>query len=104
MPVHGEVRHLIASGDLAMETGVPKKSVLLCESGTVGFARWRGLCGGRGSCEYLYVDGRSVGEVTESDLKDRRILGEEGFVSIVTVIDRATKRVVTGGYSCSRYR
>ena len=47
-------------------------------------------------CEYLYVDGRSVGEVTESDLKDRRILGEEGFVSIVTVIDRATKRVVTG--------
>ena len=35
MPVHGEVRHLIASGDLAMETGVPKKNVLLCESGTV---------------------------------------------------------------------
>ena len=97
MPVHGEVRHLIASGDLAMETGVPKKNVLLCESGTVVDLR-DGVASvvGEVPCEYLYVDGRSVGEVTESDLKDRRILGEEGFVSIVTVIDRATKRVVTG--------
>ncbi|MFC2662352.1 MAG: hypothetical protein ACFNYI_04295, partial [Eubacterium sp.] len=29
-------------------------------------------------------------------IQARRVLGEEGFVSIVTVIDRATKRVVTG--------
>ena len=97
MPVHGEVRHLIANGDLAIETGVPEKNVLLCESGTVVDLR-DGVATvvGEIPCEYLYVDGRSVGEVTESDLKDRRILGEEGFVSIVTAIDRATKRVVTG--------
>ena len=97
MPVHGEVRHLIANGDLAIETGVPAQNVLLCESGTVVDLR-DGVATvvGEIPCEYLYVDGRSVGEVTESDLKDRRILGEEGFVSIVTAIDRATKRVVTG--------
>lgn len=97
MPVHGEVRHLIANGELAVETGVPEENVLLCESGTVvdlkdGVARIVGEV----PCEYLYVDGRSVGAVTEDDLKDRRVLGEEGFVSVVTVIDRATKRVVTG--------
>ena len=97
MPVHGEVRHLIANGDLAIETGIPAQNVLLCESGTVVDLR-DGVATvvGEIPCEYLYVDGRSVGEVTESDLKDRRILGEEGFVSIVTAIDRATKRVVTG--------
>ena len=97
MPVHGEVRHLIANGELAKETGVPEEGVLLCESGTVvdlkdGVAKIVGEV----PCEYLYVDGRSVGSVTEDDLKARRVLGEEGFVSIVTVIDRATKRVVTG--------
>ncbi|WP_278579811.1 ribonuclease J [Rothia aeria] len=97
MPVHGEVRHLIANGELAQETGVPAENVLLCESGTVvdmkdGVARIVGEV----PCEYLYVDGRSVGAVTEDDLKDRRVLGEEGFVSVVSVIDRATKRVVTG--------
>ena len=95
MPVHGEVRHLIANGELAKETGVPEEGVLLCESGTVvdlkdGVAKIVGEV----PCEY--VDGRSVGSVTEDDLKARRVLGEEGFVSIVTVIDRATKRVVTG--------
>ena len=91
------VRHLIANGELAQETGVPAENVLLCESGTVvdmkdGVARIVGEV----PCEYLYVDGRSVGAVTEDDLKDRRVLGEEGFVSVVSVIDRAAKRVVTG--------
>ena len=80
------------TGKLAKETGVPEEGVLLCESGTVvdlkdGVAKIVGEV----PCEYLYVDGRSVGSVTEDDLKARRVLGEEGFVSIVTVIDRATK-------------
>ena len=96
MPVHGEVRHLIANGELAQETGVPAENVLLCESGTVVDMNGVARIVGEVPCEYLYVDGRSVGAVTEDDLKDRRVLGEEGFVSVVSVIDRAAKRVVTG--------
>jgi ribonuclease J len=97
MPVHGEIRHLIANAELAIETGIDPEGVLVCEDGAVvdlvdGKARVVGAIPN----EYVYVDGRSVGEVTEDDLKDRRILGEEGFISIVTVIDRDTKRVVTG--------
>ena len=97
MPVHGEIRHLIANAELAIETGIDPEGVLVCEDGAVvdlvdGKARVVGAVPN----EYVYVDGRSVGEVTEDDLKDRRILGEEGFISIVTVIDRDTKRVVTG--------
>ena len=43
------------------------------------------------------VDGSTIGgDITESSVKDRRILGEEGFVSIVLVIDRKSKTVVTG--------
>jgi ribonuclease J len=47
-------------------------------------------------CGYVYVDGLTVGEVTESQLKDRRILGEEGFVSIVIVVDSSSGKLVAG--------
>jgi ribonuclease J len=47
-------------------------------------------------CGYLYVDGLTVGEVTESQLKDRRILGEEGFVSVIIVVDASSGKVVAG--------
>lgn len=95
MPVHGEVRHLIANGKLAVQTGVPEENVLLGESGiVVDMKDHRAKIVGAVECGYVYVDGKSVGEITDQDLKDRRTLGEEGFVSIITVVDRRSKRVV----------
>ena len=44
----------------------------------------------------LVVDGSSVGDITESSLKDRRILGEEGFISVVVVVDSVTGKVSGG--------
>ncbi|WP_088285175.1 ribonuclease J [Kineosporia sp. A_224] len=97
MPVHGEVRHLVANAELAVKTGVPEDRVVLCEDGVVvdlvdGVARITGKV----ECGYVYVDGSSVGEITEVDLKDRRILGEEGFISIVVVVDSGSGKVVAG--------
>ncbi len=97
MPVHGEVRHLVANAELAIATGVPRERVVLAEDGVVvdlvdGVARIAGAV----PCGYVYVDGSSVGEITEADLKDRRILGEEGFISIVVVVDSSTGKVVAG--------
>ena len=45
---------------------------------------------------YVYVDGPSVGDVTETSLKDRRILGDEGFISVFVVVDSSTGKI-TGG-------
>jgi len=97
MPVHGEVRHLVANAELAVKTGVPAERVLIAEDGVVidlidGVARIAGMV----ECGYVYVDGASVGEITEVDLKDRRILGEEGFISIVVVVDSGTGKIVAG--------
>ncbi|SED86014.1 ribonuclease J [Ruania alba] len=97
MPVHGEVRHLVANGALAVKTGVPPERVVLAEDGVVvdlvdGKARIAGAV----PCGYVYVDGSSVGGVTEAELKDRRILGEEGFISIFAVVDSSTGAVVAG--------
>ncbi|GAB3274877.1 ribonuclease J [Sinomonas notoginsengisoli] len=97
MPIHGETRHLIANGNLALETGMDPESVILGDNGTVvdvadGIARIVGQV----EVGFVYVDGSSVGEITDVDLKDRRILGEEGFISVITVVNRSTGKVVTG--------
>jgi ribonuclease J len=97
MPVHGEWRHLVANADLAVKTGVPRNRVVLAEDGVVvdlvnGVARIVGAV----PCGYVYVDGSSVGETTEALLKDRRILRDEGFVTIIVVRDAATGKVAAG--------
>lgn len=96
MPVHGEYRHLIANGKLAEQTGVPKDNVLIAEDGWVidlkdGAAHIVGAV----ECGLLYVDGKTVGKVTEEDLQDRRVLAQEGFISIFAVVDE-NGRVVVG--------
>ena len=51
---------------------------------------------GKVDCGYVFVDGSNIGDITESDLKDRRILGEEGFVSVIVVIDSVSGKVSSG--------
>ncbi len=97
MPVHGEWRHLRAHAKLAELTGVPSRRVVIAEDGVVvDLADGRASISGAVPCGYVYVDGLSVGEVTESSLKDRRILGDEGFVSVVIVLDSTTGKLVGG--------
>ncbi len=88
MPVHGEYRHLIANGKLAEQTGVPAERILITEDGWV-FDLEQGIANivGEVECGMLYVDGRTVGKITEDDLKDRRVLAAEGFISIFCVVD-----------------
>ena len=97
MPVHGEVRHLVANGALAVRTGVPADRVVLAEDGVVvDLVDGKASVVGAVPCGYVYVDGSSVGEITDAELKDRRILGEEGFVSVFAVVDSATGKVLAG--------
>ena len=95
LPVHGEIRHLHANGALATQTGVP--NVLLAEDGyVVDLIDGHAAITGAVDCGYVYVDGSTVGEVTDTDLKDRRMLGEEGFVSIVVVVDSTSGKILSG--------
>ncbi|GAA3811780.1 ribonuclease J [Cellulomonas soli] len=97
MPIHGEVRHLVAAGALAVQTGVPADRVVLAEDGVViDLVDGRASVVGAVPCGYVYVDGSSVGGITEAELKDRRILGDEGFVSIFAVVSSADGKVLAG--------
>lgn len=96
MPVHGEWRHLRANGALAAATGVPADRVILAEDGVVvdlvdGIAS----IVGRVPVGQVYVDGLSVGDVGESTLSDRLVLGEGGFISITVAVDATTGKAVS---------
>jgi len=97
MPVHGEHRHLYANAALAVRTGVPEQNTVLGEDGVVVDLK-DGVATVVGQLDlgYVYVDGSTVGEITDADLKDRRILSEEGFISIFVALDAQTGRVVVG--------
>ena len=97
MPIHGEWRHLKANARLAALTGVPEENIVLAEDGVVvDLVDGRASITGAVPAGYVYVDGLSVGEITETSLKDRRILGEEGFVSVVVGVDSSTGKLVAG--------
>jgi ribonuclease J len=97
IPVHGEWRHLKAHADLAALTGVPEENILIAEDGVVvDLVGGKIAVAGNVQCGYVYVDGMSVGEVTEASLKDRLILGDEGFVSVVVVVDSTNGKLVAG--------
>jgi ribonuclease J len=92
MPVHGEWRHLRAHAELGRLTGV--ENIVLADDGVVvdlvnGVAKIVGAV----PCGYVYVDGLEVGDVGESTLKDRRILGEEGFISLTIAVDSMTGKI-----------
>jgi ribonuclease J len=97
LPVHGEYRHLVANAKLAVQSGVPVDRAILAEDGTVLDLRNGDVKKvGQLDLGYVYVDGSTVGEITEADLVDRRTLSEEGFISIIVVVDKSTGKIIVG--------
>lgn len=97
LPVHGESRHLFANAKLAQQTGVaPERTLIIHDGSVVDLANGVAAVVGRVRCDMLYVDGKTVGKITEDDLRDRRILAAEGFVSIFAVVDPKTFEVIEG--------
>jgi ribonuclease J len=97
LPVHGEIRHMQANAALARATGLATENVVIAEDGVVvDLVDGKVEVAGKVPCGYVFVDGQSVGDITETSLKDRRILGEEGFISVIVVVDSVTGKVSSG--------
>jgi ribonuclease J len=97
LPIHGEIRHMRANADLAVATGVPRERVVMAEDGVVvDLVDGVASIAGKVECGYVFVDGTTIGEVSETSMKDRRILGEEGFLSVIVVVDSVTGKVSSG--------
>jgi ribonuclease J len=96
MPLHGEWRHLRANAALAVQTGVPEEAVVLAEDGVVvDLVDGKAAITGRVEVGRVYVDGLAVGDIGESTLGDRLVLGEGGFIAITVAVDATTGRAVS---------
>ncbi len=97
MPIHGEWRHMKANAELAIQSGVPRDNTFIVDNGVViDLVNHEAEVVGAIPVGFVFVDGQSIGDITESSLKDRRILGEEGFISCVVVIDSQSGKIVAG--------
>ncbi|MDL2269522.1 ribonuclease J [Desulfosarcina sp. OttesenSCG-928-A07] len=103
MPVHGEYRHLLLHSRLARDMGIPADHLILAQNGQVveldenGFQIRENVCAGR-----VLVDGKGIGDVGRSVLKERRVLSEEGLVVVNMAFDEETGIVVYGPEIVSR--
>ena len=97
MPIHGEWRHMKANAELAIQAGLSRSNAIIIENGVVvDLIDHEAQVVGAVPCGFVYVDGQSIGDITETSLKDRRILGEEGFISVIVVIDSQSGKIVAG--------
>jgi ribonuclease J len=103
MPVHGEYRHLVLHTRLAREMGIPDDHLILAQNGQVielnenSFQIRNSICAGR-----VLIDGKGIGDVGRSVLKERRVLSEEGLVVVNMAFDEETGIVVYGPDIVSR--
>jgi ribonuclease J len=95
VPVHGELRHLHLHGKMATELGIPPENVAVVENGTVlTFTPSMITVGERVPGGYVYVDGSGVGDVGPAVMRDREILGRDGFVLVNVTVDSETHEMI----------
>lgn len=97
VPVHGEYRHLVKHKRLAEECGVAPERALVLEDGQpVTFLEQGIRLEEAVPAERILVDGKGVGDVGQSVLKERQLLAGEGMVVVLLVIDKETGAITLG--------
>ena len=89
IPAHGETRMLYQHAELAHKLGVPFENIFILANGDIfeiskGSARVTGFTNG----EAVLIDGSSKGEVDNSVLRERKLLSDDGVVSIALAVSR----------------
>ena len=97
IPVHGEYRHLVKHKRLAVECGVAPERAMVIENGSpVTFTPDNVRFEEHIRAERILVDGKGVGDVGQSVLKERQLLADEGMVIVLLVVDESTGEIAIG--------
>jgi ribonuclease J len=103
VPIHGEYRHLVRHRRLAQDVGIPPSNCFILEDGDVleigahDAQKTSPIRVGK-----VFVDGRSVGDVGDVVIRDRRHLSEDGMVLVVMAIHQQSGELVAGPDLISR--
>jgi len=97
IPVHGEYRHLLLHSRLAEQAGIPRENILLAENGhVIEFNENGGSIQDRVMTGRVMIDGKGIGDVGRSVLRERHLLSEEGLVVVNMAFDEETGVIVYG--------
>lgn len=103
IPVHGEYRHLVKHCRLAHECGIAEENTIIIEDGEPVTLLPEGIRREpRINLENIFVDGKGVGDVGSSVLKERQILGGEGMVVVFLVLDEQIWEILHGPHIVSK--
>ena len=103
IPIHGEYRHLILHARLAEQVGILHENVLLAENGNIiEFDKNAGRVKESVVTGRVLIDGKGIGDVGRSVLKERRLLSEDGLVVVNMAFDEETGIVIYGPEIVSR--
>jgi ribonuclease J len=96
VPIHGELRHLKAHRELALQVGIPDERIAVVENGTklLFYEDGRMAIGERVPGGYVFVDGSGVGDVHSGLIRERETLGRDGVVVLSAVVERSSGRVI----------
>ncbi|PJF30779.1 MAG: ribonuclease J [Candidatus Thermofonsia Clade 1 bacterium] len=96
VPIHGELRHLKAHRELALQVGIPDERIAVVENGTklLFYEDGRMEIGERVPGGYVFVDGNSVGDIHSGVIREREALGRDGVVVLSAVIERGSGRLL----------
>jgi len=103
IPIHGEYRHLVKHARLALDMGIPKERVLIATNGdTLCFENGNGRIGEPVHTGKILVDGKGVGDIGDTVLRDRRKLSSHGMVIVLLIVDEETGETMYGPDIISR--
>ena len=103
IPIHGEYRHLVKHANIALDMGMDEDHVLIARDGDViSFDEGTGKIKGTTTAGRTFVDGKGVGDIEETVLRDRRKLRSHGMVVVQMVLDEQTGKILFGPEMISR--
>ncbi|MFQ5532231.1 MAG: ribonuclease J [Candidatus Methylomirabilales bacterium] len=103
VPIHGEYRHRYHHARLATAVGIAPDHICLVENGDIlEFTPDKGGVVGTVGGGRVFVDGKGVGDVGDTVLRERQHLSRDGMVIVVVSLHRETRAVVSGPEIVSR--
>lgn len=96
MPAHGEYHMLKLHADLAKNIGIPSENIFVLGNGdTLVLNNHKITDGERIIADDVYIDGNDINGVSTAVIRDRKILQDDGMVSVLICLDSKSNKLAT---------
>nr|WP_312290967.1 ribonuclease J [Clostridium chromiireducens] len=97
VPVHGEYRHLLSHSKIAENMGMDKSNTFILEIGDVlELSRNKAEITNKVPAGRVLIDGLGIGDVGNIVLRDRKNLSKDGIITVVIVINKESRSIISG--------